>query len=84
MPGFIERALLRFKHNKPTRAQHLPHCAAPTIYGAAQQLTPEPDTTPLLDAAETKTVQEIIGTLLYYARAVDPTDKIRTENKSLP
>ena len=73
MPGFIERALLRFKHNKPARAQHSPHRAAPTIYGAKQQLTPEPDNTPLLDAAGNKTVQEIIGTLLYYARAVDPT-----------
>jgi hypothetical protein len=73
MPGFIERALLRFKHEPPNRPQHSPHRAAAPVYGKQQQLTPEPDTTPLLDAADNKTIQEIIGTLLYYARAVDPT-----------
>ena len=73
MPGYIERALLRFKHATPPKAQHSPHRSAQPIYGKQQQLTPEPDTTPLLNAADNKTVQEIIGTLLYYARAVDPT-----------
>jgi len=33
----------------------------------------EPDPTPALDAADTKWVQEVIGILLYYARAVDAT-----------
>ena len=73
MPGFIERALLRFNHDIPTRPQHSPHRAAQPTYGKQQQLTPEPDTTPLLDASDNKTIQEIVGTLLYYARAVDPT-----------
>ena len=73
MPGFIERALLRFKHDMPHKPQHSPHRAAQPIYGKQQQLTPEPDRSPLLNAADTKTVQEIVGTLLYYARAVDPT-----------
>jgi hypothetical protein len=73
MPGFIERALLRFKHDMPLRPQHSPHRSAIPVYGVQQQLTTAPDTTPLLNAADTKTIQEIIGTLLYYARAVDPT-----------
>jgi hypothetical protein len=34
---------------------------------------PDADTSPALDAADTKCVQEILGTLLYYARAVDST-----------
>ena len=73
MPGFIERALLRFHHEMPTRPQHSPHRAAPPLYSKQQQLTPKPNTTPLLDAANNKTTQEIIGTLLYYACAVNPT-----------
>jgi hypothetical protein len=73
MPGFIERALQRFNHPLPGRPQHSPHRAPRPIYGKDQQLTPKPDVTPLLDAADNKRIQEIIGTLLYYARAVDPT-----------
>jgi hypothetical protein len=73
MPGYIERALLRFQHNKPTTAQHSPHRSASVTYGKQQQLIPAPDTTPVLDAADNKSIQEIIGTLLYYARAVDLT-----------
>ena len=34
---------------------------------------PEPDHTPALDAADRQRVQEVIGVLLYYARAVDST-----------
>ena len=73
MPGFIERALNRFQHDAPTRPQHAPHRSAQPIYGKQQQLTPAPDLSPLLDAADIRKTQEIIGTLLYYARAVDPT-----------
>ena len=38
-----------------------------------KQYAPTPDTSPCLNAADTKRVQEILGTLLYYARAVDST-----------
>ena len=41
------------------------------VYGAKEQLTPEEDTSLVLDAAGIKCVQTIVGTLLYYARAVD-------------
>ncbi len=43
------------------------------MYGAKIQFALEPDGTPALDAADTKRVQEVIGVLLYYARAVDAT-----------
>jgi hypothetical protein len=32
-----------------------------------------PDNSPALDAKDTKHIQEVLGTLLYYARAVDST-----------
>ena len=73
MPGYIERALQRFQHPAPSRPQHAPHAWEVVQYGAKTQYAPLPDASPALDAADTKRVQEILGTLLFYARAVDST-----------
>ncbi len=42
-------------------------------YGAKTQYVDSPNSSPTLDLANTTRVQEILGTLLYYARAVDAT-----------
>ena len=55
----------------PTKPQIYPHCHREIVYGAKEQLTPEKDTSPALNAAGIKRVQDIVGALLYYARAVD-------------
>jgi hypothetical protein len=73
MPGYIERALSRFQHSKPGKPQDNPYKYLQPEYGARVQYAPDADVSPLLDAAGKKRVQEILGTLLYYARAVDPT-----------
>jgi hypothetical protein len=73
IPGYIERTLQRFQHPPPTRPQHSPHAWQKPTYGAAIQYAPTPDTTAALDAKDTKHVQEVLGTLLFYARAVDST-----------
>ena len=72
MPGYIERALSRFQHPTPTRPQHAPHTWNAPTYGTKQQFILH-DETPTLDLKDTRRVQEILGTLLYYARAVDST-----------
>ncbi len=43
------------------------------MYGAQQQLVPNDDTSPPLNTAGIKRIQGIVGSLLYYARAVDNT-----------
>ena len=73
MPGYIQAMLHKYQHPSPKRAQHAPHTWTVPNYGAKQQLTIPEDTTTLLIPAEIKRVQQITGTLLYYARAVDPT-----------
>jgi Reverse transcriptase (RNA-dependent DNA polymerase) len=73
MPGYVERALQRFQHIVPTKSEDAPHTCERPIYGAAIQLTAAPDMSPPLSPNDTKRVQEIIGTLLYYARAIDNT-----------
>jgi hypothetical protein len=71
MPGYIENLLIKFKHLHPTKARLLPHKCLPIFYGAKTQLTPEANTSELLDEPRKRRIQEIVGLLLYYARAVD-------------
>jgi hypothetical protein len=71
IPGYIDNILTKFKHPLPRRAQCSPHKCLPIAYGAKTQLTPDSDTSPLLDDARKHRIQEIVGALLYYARAVD-------------
>jgi len=53
--------------------EHSPHKWTRPNYGAPVQYTEPTDTSPPLNHQATKTLQEIIGVLLYYARAVDST-----------
>ena len=71
IPGYIERALQRFQHPPPTRPEHAPHAWQKPVYGAMTQYAPDPDNAPALDATFSKHLQEVLGTLLFYARAVD-------------
>jgi hypothetical protein len=73
MPGYIQRALQRFMHPIPKRAQHSPHSWTPPNYGSGAQYTDAPDESEPLEAADIKRLQQIIGVLLYYARMVDNT-----------
>ena len=71
MPGYIDNLLLKFKHPRPTKPRLSPYACIPISYGTKTQLTPEADTSDLLDDKRKLRIQEIVGSLLYYARAVD-------------
>ena len=75
MPTYIKDALLRFQHPKLTQPQYSPHPHTPVQYGrkGIPQLAPDDDPSPALNKIDTKYVQSVIGTLLYYARAIDVT-----------
>jgi len=73
MPGYIQRALQRFQHPQPTRPQHSPHPWTGPTFGTRSQQIPEVIESPPVDTNQVKRLQEIIGTLLYYARMVDNT-----------
>jgi len=73
MPGYLSKALLRFKHEMPKKKQNSPHPHVAPQYGAKTQYVEKADTSPPLGKEETKFVQAVAGTLLYYARAVDST-----------
>mmetsp|Transcript_6798 Transcript_6798/g.12795 ORF Transcript_6798/g.12795 Transcript_6798/m.12795 type:complete len:338 (-) Transcript_6798:2268-3281(-) len=72
MPQYIATALKKFHHTPPTHPQHAPAKWTQPTYGAKIQYASN-DTSPACTANEKLQIQKITGTLLYYARAVDPT-----------
>jgi len=73
MPEYIPNVLHKLKHPTPTKPQHSPHPWTRPTYGAKVQLAQEEDQAPILNPQDTKFIQSVTGSLLYYARAVDPT-----------
>ena len=73
MPGYVQKALKRFKHPKPSKPQNQPYPHVPIKYGAKVQYAEPTDSSPPLDKDDKKFIQEVTGTFLYYARAIDST-----------
>jgi hypothetical protein len=73
MPGYVNKLLARFEHTPPRHPQHSPHAAPLRKFGPAAQEPIEQDTLPILPLHRIRRIQQIIGTILYYARAIDLT-----------
>ena len=71
MPGYIDNLLIKFKHPRPSKPRFSPHACLPIAYGAKTQFAPDDDASALLPEDRKRRIQEIVGSLLYYARAVD-------------
>jgi hypothetical protein len=85
MPGYVSNVLSKFQHDSPKHPQHTPSKYATPVYGAKHQYATK-DKTPPLTAKQCLTIQKVTGSILYYARAVDPTvfmplNDIATEQK---
>ena len=73
IPGYVEQALHKFQHPTPTKVQDSPYLATVKQYGVKVQLTDPIDTSTRLPTHEIKQLQPIIGTFLFYGRAVNST-----------
>ncbi len=73
MSGYLPKLLDRLNHPTPEKPCHSPFPWSPPVYGAKTQYAPTDDVSPRLDAKGIKEVQSIVGSILYYARAIDPT-----------
>ena len=73
MPGYVQQALHKFHHPPPNKPQDSPYPATVKQYGVQVQLTDPIDTSARLPAHEIKRLQQIIGTFLFYSRAINPT-----------
>eukprot|EP00804_Cyclotella_cryptica_P009771 CCRYP_013223-RB/>CCRYP_013223-RB protein AED:0.40 eAED:0.40 QI:0/0/0/1/0/0/3/0/850 len=73
LPGYIKKVLQWFEHKTPAKPQNCPFQPNPRKYGKDAQDPLPPDTTDRLDLTGTRRVQQVVGALLFYARAVDNT-----------
>jgi hypothetical protein len=73
IPGYFDKALICFKHEAPKKKQNSPHPHVCPNYGAKEQYTKVEEDLPPLNKDDMKYTQAVVGTLLYYGRAVDST-----------
>lgn len=73
LPGYIKKVLQRFDHKPPAKPQHCPFRPHPKKYGKDSQDPLPSDETKLLDLKGVRKVQQVVGALLFYARAIDNT-----------
>ncbi len=73
MPGYIEKACIRFGHVYPTKPQMQPHPHTMPTYGATIQYAKAIHSSPAATKEEEKYIRQVIGVLLYYSQAVDST-----------
>ena len=67
------KQLTCYAHPAPDRPQHCPFLPNPITYDKDTQAPMPTDDSPLLDDASKKRIQQVVGSFLYYARAVNPT-----------
>jgi hypothetical protein len=72
MPGYVSNILSKFQYAAPKHPQHTPSWYVTPVYGAKTQYATKNETPPLT-AQQCLTIQKVNGSVLYYARAVDPT-----------
>jgi hypothetical protein len=72
MPGYVSSVLSKFQHDSPKHPQHTPSRYVTPVYGAKTQYATK-DETPPITAQQCLTIQKVTGSVLYYARSVDPT-----------
>ena len=74
MPGYIESTLNSFHHPRPIKPELAPHRYGSHSFSATYVQAPIPDDeTARLDASGVLRVQRVVGSILYYARAIDRT-----------
>eukprot|EP00957_Ditylum_brightwellii_P156705 11927695-Ditylum_brightwellii.AAC.1 len=72
MYDYIETALHKLQQNS-LKTQHSPHPYTHPIYHKGPQLSPAPDCSSELPPEGKQCIQQVIGMLMYYACAIDPT-----------
>jgi hypothetical protein len=72
MPGYVANVLSKFQHDAPKHPQHTPSRYVTLVYSTKTQYATQ-DENPPLTAKKCLKIQQVTGSVLYYARAVDPT-----------
>jgi hypothetical protein len=72
MTGYVANVLSKFQQDTPKHSQHTPSRYVMPVYGFKTQYATQYETPPLT-AKQCLNIQKVTGSILYYARAVDPT-----------
>ena len=70
---YVQDDLTSFRHARPHKLQYQPYPQVNPTYGAKAKYATDADPSPLLTPAQKKFAQEVTGTFLYYALAIDTT-----------
>ncbi len=73
MPGYTKKKLQEYKHVADNKMQICPYSPEPKKFGTEAQATLPPNNSPCLNAKGIRHIQQIVGSILYYARAVNMT-----------
>ena len=75
MPNYVKKVLHKFQHTPPKSPVYSPFLAYPwkPQKQGERQYAPSQDTSPSLNPTRTTRIQSIVGSVLYYARAIDYT-----------
>ena len=71
MPGYVQKMLKKFKHPKPNKPQHAPHSWTTPKYGQKRQYAKVEPILPVLLDKLTNIIQQKVGSILYYSRAIE-------------
>ena len=71
IPNYVAKYLQQFQHPTLKRVQYATHQWTRPNYGATKQLETLLDPSPTIPEEQKLLIQQIIGTLFYYARDVD-------------
>jgi hypothetical protein len=72
MPGCVSNVLSKFQHDAHKHPQHTLSRYITPVYSAKTKYAMK-DEIPPLTTQQCLTIQKVTGSVLYYARAVDPT-----------
>jgi hypothetical protein len=67
----LRKKMQEYGHVVPKKPQHCPYSLEPKQFGSKAQRPLLGDTSPLLDDKGKKRIQKFVGSILYYACAVD-------------
>ena len=71
MPNYVPKLLLTYGRPPPKLAQHTPFEPRPINYGNKSDTNIHEDPWKLLVDSDKKYIQQVLGSFLYYARAID-------------
>ena len=82
MVRYVLKQLAKYNQPPPKKPQHCLFKPNTIKYGKQSDTIPHKEPSPLLDKDEKKYIQQMVGSFLYYARAIDMTILLALSNIS--